>query len=868
MTKPVAYRGTDPYAFVAYSHEDERRVHGELDWINRQGFNAYYDDGIAPGHRWREEIASAIDRAAVFIFFISPRSVASSDCIRELDYALGQNKPVLAVHLDPTELPSGVKLAINDRQAIHAHAMSPTDYRLRFLEALGEYLTAVPEGPRTERDPRDKGLVSARRRRWLLIYLPVPALLLLLMLLIAIGRWWDPFGSRAEDHVGLARADALELLHEAEELAEDDQYARAFYLIRTIDEVLNDHPDLARLKAGTLRSIRPRIREHGANVWFRPRQIGAETDWIDVGTTPVSEFPAPLGVLEFKVEKDGFQTGHFLVANPGPLLGNQTEDWPGRFAEMELAPVGSDGGNWIPIPAASNQPVNIQGTPQQADGGADLVLPSFAIARAEVTNRAFKQFVDDDGYDTPAFWADLTMDDGAPFRIDEQRAQLVDTTGRSAPAGWELANFPPGEADFPVGGISWYEAMAYARYRNLMLPTVYHWARAAQGPAEAAHATVGVVARLGNYNATAPRPASNAALGPWGTYDMAGNVREWVQNRTSRGRLAMGGSWNDYESVYFQAYPIRSMDRSPDNGMRLMKAPGIDAQLLASIELLIDSPRAFRDPVSDEHYRGMRSQFVASQPPLDSAIKEVLEDSPERRIEELTLRYADNSELVLYLAVPQPARGALQSVIYMGDSGAFLFGPSPNRDTTQYFDSRLDFVVRSGRAAVIPIWYGSRERNTDVVGSHAAQVRAATGWHTDLVRTIKYLEDRDDLADDKIAFMGFSFGALFGPIVLAQESRLKTAVLISGGIYSNTDLHETMDLINYAPRIRQPVLLVNGRFDPIVPYGLSQQRLLELLPHAQSTQVLFDELGHWGFPRHRFYREVTDWLDEQLGPVR
>lgn len=222
MSKPVAYRGTDPYAFVAYSHADEKRVHRELDWINRQGFNAYYDDGIQPGHRWREEIASAIERASVVIFFISPRSVASGDCIRELDYALGQNKPVLAVHLEPTELPSGVKLAINDRQAIHAHAMSPTDYRLRFLEALGEHLTAQP--PRApERDERDKERISARRRRWLLIYLPVPALLVILLLLIAIGRWWDPFGSRSEARSSLSRADALELLRQAEALTAEDQ---------------------------------------------------------------------------------------------------------------------------------------------------------------------------------------------------------------------------------------------------------------------------------------------------------------------------------------------------------------------------------------------------------------------------------------------------------------------------------------------------------------------------------------------------------------------------------------------------------------------------------------------------------------------
>ena len=49
---------------------------------------------------------------------------------------------------------------------------------------------------------------------------------------------------------------------------------------------------------------------------------------------------------------------------------------------------------------------------------------------------------------------------------------------------------------------------------------------------------------------------------------------------------------------------------------------------------------------------------------------------------------------------------------------------------------------------------------------------------------------------------------------------------------------------------------------------LAQQRLLELLPNKENRQVVFDELGHYGFPRQRFYQAVTDWLDEQLGPVR
>jgi pimeloyl-ACP methyl ester carboxylesterase len=62
--------------------------------------------------------------------------------------------------------------------------------------------------------------------------------------------------------------------------------------------------------------------------------------------------------------------------------------------------------------------------------------------------------------------------------------------------------------------------------------------------------------------------------------------------------------------------------------------------------------------------------------------------------------------------------------------------------------------------------------------------------------------------------------------------------------------------------------MVNGRYDPIVPFGESQQRFLKLLPNDASKQILLDELGHFGFPRHRFHAAVLDWLDEQMGSVR
>src|SRR5207344_2694221 len=68
---------------------------------------------------------------------------------------------------------------------------------------------------------------------------------------------------------------------------------------------------------------------------------------------------------------------------------------------------------------------------------------------------------------------------GKPVSWEEGVAQLRDRTGEPGPSTWSGGTFQPGEEDFPVGGVSWYEAAAYARFAKRQLPTADHWFRAA-----------------------------------------------------------------------------------------------------------------------------------------------------------------------------------------------------------------------------------------------------------------------------------------------------------------------------------------------------------------------------------------------------
>jgi pimeloyl-ACP methyl ester carboxylesterase len=94
-------------------------------------------------------------------------------------------------------------------------------------------------------------------------------------------------------------------------------------------------------------------------------------------------------------------------------------------------------------------------------------------------------------------------------------------------------------------------------------------------------------------------------------------------------------------------------------------------------------------------------------------------------------------------------------------------------------------------------------------------------------------------------------------------------VLAAGGIWIHSSLHPMIDLINYAPRISIPVLMLSGRYDHIYPYEQSQKRTFELLgtPAARKQQIAYDT-GHFTLPPNRVAADVTDWFDRYLGRSR
>jgi hypothetical protein len=218
-------------------------------------------------------------------------------------------------------------------------------------------------------------------------------------------------------------------------------------------------------------------------------------------------------------------------------------------------------------------------TPQPPGGGP---IPAFRVDRHEVTNAEYARFIAAGGYRTQSYWTEPMIVDGRPAVWDLAMHRFVDRTGTPGPRLWSAGTYPEGRGNHPVAGVSWYEAAAYAKWAGKELPTAAQWWRAALGENGARLYPWGSDVRTGeqraNFGLVGTQPVGSylSGLSPFGAFDMAGNVREWLADThpgTTR-KVVVGGSWQD-PMYMFEASHAESFDRAFSNeaiGFRCVKA--------------------------------------------------------------------------------------------------------------------------------------------------------------------------------------------------------------------------------------------------------------------------------------------------------
>jgi dienelactone hydrolase len=394
---------------------------------------------------------------------------------------------------------------------------------------------------------------------------------------------------------------------------------------------------------------------------------------------------------------------------------------------------------------------------------------------------------------------------------------------------------------------------------------VYHWSNIAE-----TQSSMHIIP-MSNFNGKSTVPVgSMEGMSSYGIYDLAGNVREWCYNGNGENgeSYILGGGWNDPTYSFNDAYTQPSIDRSLSNGFRCIKELPGDTTLGSLAGLVVREFRDYRKekPVDDKTFNFFLRQYAYDNLPLNPEIT-AIEDPGICKVEKVTIDAGYNKEkLAIYLFLPKDAKPPYQPVI--------LF-PGSNMIYTSSFTINemkpFEFIVKSGRVLAFPIFKGTFERKDDLKSNLPEETvfykDHVIMWLKDIGRTIDYLETRDDIISDKVGYFGFSWGGFMGGIIPAVEKRIKAVVLHVGGMKMNKTFPEA-DQINFLPRVTQPVLMLNGKYDMYFPVETSQKPMFDLLgTPAKDKNLLIYDTGHL-VPKTELIKETLAWYDKYLGPVK
>jgi formylglycine-generating enzyme required for sulfatase activity len=177
-----------------------------------------------------------------------------------------------------------------------------------------------------------------------------------------------------------------------------------------------------------------------------------------------------------------------------------------------------------------------------------VYLDEFMMGKYPVTNEEFKIFINDGGYTNKENWTT----EGWEWKEKEKISE---------PRFWHEGKW--NRPNFPVVGVSWYEAAAYAIWlsqktgKNYSLPTEAQWEKAARGIDGREYPwgndfdkklCNSYECKLGR---TSPVGIFPKGESPYGCLDMAGNVYEWCSD------------W--YGGDYYKKSPKKN-PQGPENG--------------------------------------------------------------------------------------------------------------------------------------------------------------------------------------------------------------------------------------------------------------------------------------------------------------
>ncbi|MGH7548140.1 MAG: SUMF1/EgtB/PvdO family nonheme iron enzyme, partial [Gemmatimonadales bacterium] len=695
----------------------------------------------------------------------------------------------------------------------------------------------------------------ARRPRY-----AVPAAVVLVAALAAVV---VPQRTRA------ARERALALLSQATQLADSNRWVEAYERLVQAERALSGDSSVARLMPRVADLLTVTSEPAGAEVYvrrFEPEASGQPADSIRLGVTPIVDRRLARGDYHVVVAKQGYVARHVLATRTyARVLRPNPPRLPPIVIDLRLFPTDSAPPDMVFVPGGVYQLVG-----PDMPARLDAPLDDYFIDRYEVSNEQYKAFVTAGGYQRPEYWrARLAT---APA------GRLADRTGMPGPRGWAGQDYPAGRGRYPVTDVSWDEAAAYCAFARKSLPTVFQWEKAARNGLTASgegvmmpwgRAVSGEPTGLrANFGSTGPAPVDAYPFGisPFGAHNLAGNVKEWTANPLGAGYGVTGGSWADPIYLYSAYGAVAPTASAPTLGFRCARVRTAAGGDQGGLRIRPERRTPRYNPVAAAAFPALLAHYRYDRRPMDTQVAETVE-TPDWVREKIRLVAVEGDTALVYLYLPRLAAKPLQTMVYVASSGAFF----QIRTVPEEVEWVVGPNIRAGRAVLAVVFRGMAERGFgpgwNPPPSNSVRFRDLMVLHaTEMRRAIDYLATRDDIDLRRLAYVAVSWGAGSRLPLAAVDDRFRAVILVGGGIDERLQptLPEAANY-NFAPFIRAPKLLLNGRDDEEHPWFTRALPLWVLLREPKKL-VLVEGAGHVP-PLEARVPAINEFLDQTLGPV-
>jgi serine/threonine protein kinase/formylglycine-generating enzyme required for sulfatase activity len=761
-----------------------------------------------------------------------------------LDGILHRN-PVPPSKLNP-QLPAGLERIIN--RAIE----KDPGRRYQSAHQLREDVDKI----RRDVSSQSAAILIGRSLRQPKVSLPV----LLLVIAVALGAIW------------LVRRNATirwatNSVDRVEQLAHAQKYFEAYDLSVAIRKYLPNNAKLARLMPEITDDLSVTTDPPGTEVYLKRFSKDASVHGPErqlVGTTPIHDLPIPRGSYLMYVEKNGYApiqrtlstaSYHVFVG----MRGVSVED---KLTESAKTP-----DRMVHIPGGTYK-LLAYGRPTETP----VELDDFFIDKFEVSNREYKEFINADGYIKHEYWKYPFVKNGKDLTWDDAMREFRDQTGLPGPRGWVSGDYPAGQAEYPVTGITWYEAAAYAACRGKQLPTLYQWEKAAR---------VGIPAFFQNAmpwglegedttqranlagNGTMPVDSFEFGVSPYGCYNMAGNVAEWCLNAKGDDFFIAGGSWRDPPYLFGDYGAFPGFYSSNTLGFRcVLNSPHAKGDQGATRFPAREETPTY-SATSEASFRSWLPHYRYDKAPLDPKLEQVVE-TPEWRREKITYNSGHEERTFAYLFLPKSSKPPFQVINYIPGTSSFTSVGIP-----QSVDFMAQGQIRAGRAVFAVVLRGYVERKDPAYvrvqdGTSVRYREQMVYWATEIRRGLDYLETRADIDHQKIAFWNVSISSFV--ILAAIEPRYHSVVFEGDGLPKDwLKFLPEANPIFFVSHVQAPKLMLNGRYDERWPFHSTAEPMYKLLREPKRLEVC--ECGHIPPPQVSV-PIINSWLDQTLGTVQ